>query len=177
MFRWLMNALHDPLTKDMNLDAPERLDRHAQVLAQQPLLRDIQKEFHRLFLELDHRFLYGSGLAIEIGAGSTPMGRNAPHVLSTDVLDGPRVDRVVDAQNMDFKAGSVRTIFGVNCFHHFSQPDLFLSELERVLVPGGGAILLEPYTVSLQDCSFVIFPQPRYSTGTPRDGKDQHTAP
>src|SRR5262249_8734615 len=32
-----------------------------------------------------------------------------------------------------------------NSFHHFPQPERFLGELERVLVPGGGAVLLEPY--------------------------------
>jgi SAM-dependent methyltransferase len=39
----------------------------------------------------------------------------------------------------------VRVVFGQNCFHHFPHPDRFFGELERVLQPGGGVILLEPY--------------------------------
>ena len=41
--------------------------------------------------------------------------------------------------------GSVRVVFGQNCFHHFPRPERFFLELERVLPLGGGVILLEPY--------------------------------
>ena len=36
-------------------------------------------------------------------------------------------------------------IYGMNCFHHFPDPDRFFTELERVLVPGGGCVLVDPY--------------------------------
>mgnify|MGYP003348455436 FL=1 len=51
----------------------------------------------------------------------------------------------LDAESMDLEDNSVRVIYGQNCFHHFPHPDRFFLELARVLSPGGGAILLEPY--------------------------------
>jgi SAM-dependent methyltransferase len=39
----------------------------------------------------------------------------------------------------------VRTLFGQNCFHHFPDPEKFFSEAARVINPGGGIILIEPY--------------------------------
>ena len=68
-----------------------------------------------------------------------------PDVLATDVVPGPHLDRVLDAENMNLPDGSVRVIYGQNCFHHFPHPDRFFSELDRVLALGGGVILLEPY--------------------------------
>jgi SAM-dependent methyltransferase len=52
---------------------------------------------------------------------------------------------VVDAQSLPFPDKSIRAIYGINCFHHFPSPQLFFSELDRVLVPGGGCVLIEPY--------------------------------
>jgi SAM-dependent methyltransferase len=40
---------------------------------------------------------------------------------------------------------SVRVIYAQNAFHHFPEPERFFEELERVLSPGGGAVLLDPY--------------------------------
>ena len=33
----------------------------------------------------------------------------------------------------------------MNCFHHLTDPTKFFNELERVLVQGGGCVLIEPY--------------------------------
>jgi ubiquinone/menaquinone biosynthesis C-methylase UbiE len=52
---------------------------------------------------------------------------------------------VVDAMAMPFAAASVRAIFAIHCFHHIPDPARFLAELERVLAPGGGCVLIEPY--------------------------------
>jgi SAM-dependent methyltransferase len=51
----------------------------------------------------------------------------------------------VDAQNMPFEDASIRGIYGINCFHHFPDPDKFFKELERVLVKNGGCVLIDPY--------------------------------
>jgi len=36
-------------------------------------------------------------------------------------------------------------MYGINCFHHFPDPSRFFDELTRVLVPGGGCVLIEPF--------------------------------
>jgi SAM-dependent methyltransferase len=68
-----------------------------------------------------------------------------PRVLATDIVFASHLDCVVDAQNMAFASGSVRVLFGQHSFHHLPDPDAFFKELIRVLAPGGGAVLIEPY--------------------------------
>jgi SAM-dependent methyltransferase len=98
-----------------------------------------------LFRKLEERFLTGEGMKVELGAGISPVRDSYPEVLATDILAAPHLDKVVDAETMDFSNNSVKVIYGQNCFHHFPHPDRFFKELDRVLVKGGGAILLEPY--------------------------------
>lgn len=143
--RRLLDLLRDPLLDDMDVDGESRLALHRRILQKKRMLREVFIDFHHLFRKLDLQFLSGSGIKVELGAGISPMRNSYPEVLATDVVYAPQLDRLIDAEAMDLPDRSVRTIYGQNCFHHFAHPDRFLHELDRVLVPGGGAILLEPY--------------------------------
>ena len=140
-----LDWLREPNLEKMDVDGESRLQLHRKILQKKRMLRDVFNEFHHLFKKLDHQYFSGSGIEIELGAGISPMRDSYPEVLATDIIKEPYLDRVIDAEAMNLADNSVRTIYGQNCFHHFPHPDRFLNELERVLVPGGGAILLEPY--------------------------------
>jgi SAM-dependent methyltransferase len=142
---WLVEFLRDPSVDSIDVDGSDRLRVHGLLLSQKPMLKGVFTEFHHLFDRLDKKFLSGSGVRVEIGAGVAPIRDAYPDVLATDIILGPGLDRVLDAENMDFPDGSVRVLFGQNCFHHFPHPSRFFEQLERVVVPGGGVILLEPY--------------------------------
>jgi SAM-dependent methyltransferase len=142
---WFANLLLDPSVADINADSMDRVLVHKRILAKKPMARRVFKEFHALFDKLDRQFLSGDGQRIEIGSGVAPIRDSYPDVLATDVMPDPSLDRILDAERMDIKDDSVRTVFAQNCFHHLPHPELFFHELERVLCPGGGAILLEPY--------------------------------
>lgn len=141
----LLNLLRDPLLDGMDVDGGNRLQLHQKMLEKKRMLREVFTEFHHLFRRLDHRFLSGNGIEVELGSGVSPMRDSYSEVLATDIVEASHLDRVINAEAMDFADNSVRVIYGQNCFHHFPHPDQFLRELDRVLVPGGGAILLEPY--------------------------------
>src|ERR1035437_5744153 len=47
--------------------------------------------------------------------------------------------------SLDLDDQSVRVIYGINCFHHFPDPARFFAEVTRVVRPGGGVILIDPY--------------------------------
>lgn len=143
--RRFFDFLSEPLLADMDVDGMSRLDLHRTMLANKRMLRDVFIEFHHLFKKLDQQFFSGKGAEVELGAGISPMRDSYPNVLATDIVDAHHLDKVINAEAMDLPDNSVRTIYGQNCFHHFPHPDKFLFELERVLIPGGGAILLEPY--------------------------------
>ena len=143
--RRLFDLLSDPLLDGMDVDGVSRLDLHRKMLTKKRMLRDVFTEFHHLFKKLDQQFFTGKGAEVELGAGISPIRDSFPYVLATDIVDAPHLDRVINAEAMDLADNSVRVIYGQNCFHHFPHPDKFLFELERVLIAGGGAILLEPY--------------------------------
>jgi SAM-dependent methyltransferase len=142
----LPRLLSLPELRQVDVDGQARIDLHASILARKPMLREVFTECHRLFMELD-RTHFGAveGLRVELGAGVAPVRDTYPEVLATDVVPAPMLDRVLDAQAMDFSDGSVRAFYGQNCFHHFPEPDAFFREVMRVAAPGGGAILIEPY--------------------------------
>lgn len=143
--RLLLDWLRDPLLDGMDVDGEGRLPLHRKMLEKKRMLREVFTEFHHSFRRLEQRHLSGEGAKVELGAGVSPMRDSYPEVLATDIVAAPHLDKAVNAEAMDFPDCSVKAIYGQNCFHHFPHPDRFFHELDRVLVPGGGAILLEPY--------------------------------
>jgi SAM-dependent methyltransferase len=143
--KWLLDRLRDPSVNDIDVDGDGRLTAHSKMLARKRMLREVFTEFHHSFHRLDQQYFSASGLQVELGAGIAPMRDSFPYVLATDIVHGPHLDRALDAEAMDMADGSVRSLFGQNCFHHFPHPQRFFAEAERVLAPGGGIVLIEPY--------------------------------
>lgn len=143
--RFLLNLLRDPSLAAMDVDGEERLYLHHEMLRKKRMLREVFTEFHHLFKSLADRLFPVSGLDVELGGGVALMRDTYPEVLATDAIPAPHLDKVLDAEDMDLPDGLVRVFYAQNCFHHFPHPDLFFAELERTLVPGGGAIILDPY--------------------------------
>ena len=142
---FFLDFLREKETVAMNVNATDRIETHRTILQRKPLMREVFTECHCLLRSLAEKYLSGEGLSIELGAGVAPMQDAYPDVLATDIVPSPHLDRPLDAENMDLPDASVKVFYGQNCFHHFPHPDRFFDELTRVLVPGGGAVLLEPY--------------------------------
>jgi SAM-dependent methyltransferase len=137
-----------------DLDGEGRLKAHAAVLKRKRILAGVFAEMNALFLTLEARYLMGNGARVELGAGVAPLRAADPTVRSSDVLPSPDLDLVVDAQQMPFANGEVKTLFGQNCFHHFPEPRRFFREVIRVVPPGGGVVLIEPYYGPLASALF-----------------------
>jgi SAM-dependent methyltransferase len=134
-----MAAAKDSTRTDQALAARTVLERKA-------LLRKLFERFYLQCRDLDQRHFRGtSGKCLEIGSGSSKMKEMLPNVLGSDVLTLPWLDLVLRAEEMPVADGSLRAIYGINVFHHLSDPRRFFHEAIRVLVPGGGVVLIEPY--------------------------------
>jgi SAM-dependent methyltransferase len=142
---WFADLLRDPMVKNLEIDGSDRLVAHSNMISLKPILQEVFTGFHHSFDRLDKELLSGNGKRVELGAGVAPIRDSYPDVLASDILPSPKLDMVLNAQQMDLPDNSVRVLFGQNCFHHFPHPEKFFQELERVVQPGGGAILLEPY--------------------------------
>ena len=143
----------DPSMIDCDQNTQSRVENHLKILNNKPMIKEVFHEFHHQFYSLDQEFFSGQGKRIEIGAGVCPMSELYSEVTSTDIVAADHLDGALDAQNMHLPSNSVRAIYGQNCFHHLPDPSTFFNELNRTLISGGGAILLEPYYGAL--ASFI----------------------
>jgi SAM-dependent methyltransferase len=142
----LRKILSLPVLETGDLDGEKRLRVHQAVLRSKPVLRSVFQEFHRLFLRLDETYFGDTaGARVELGAGVAPVRDSFQDVRATDVVPAPHLDQTVDAMAMPLADGSVRAFYCQNCFHHFTDPGQFFREVRRVVRPGGGVILIEPY--------------------------------
>jgi SAM-dependent methyltransferase len=143
--RGLIARLREPALEGVALDSEDRLVGHREILRRKRMAREVFDDCQARMRALAERYLRADGAAIEFGAGVTPMRDRDPSVLSTDLMPAPGLDFAADAQRMPLRAGSVRVVYAQNVFHHVPEPQRFLGELDRVLAPGGGAVLLEPH--------------------------------
>ncbi len=141
----IRKMLAEPRLAGIDVNDPALVESHREILASKPLTRAVFTELYSLCLRADAKYLSGHGSRIEIGAGSSFFKTVCPELVTTDIKNAPGIDMVVDAMAMPFREASVRTVFGIHCFHHLPDPAAFLDELERVLTPGGGCVLIEPY--------------------------------
>ncbi len=145
MFNKLIVRLQDPRLETVDFDSDELLAIQQMILLEKKMMRGVFAHFYQRCMALDKAYFSGAGQRLEIGAGVSFFNQLYPDVLITDIKKSDHLDRVLDAQQMDLPNESVRAIYGLNCFHHLPEPDRFFHELERVLVRGGGCILIEPY--------------------------------
>ncbi len=145
LVRWLRDRLAEPRLATVDVDGEQFLAVHRDIVLGKRSVQQLFTEMYRLCADLDRRHFSGSGARVELGAGSSFLKRQYPDVVSTDIKLATHLDMVVDALRLPFRNASIRAYYGIECFHHFNDPDLFFAELRRTLVPGGGCVLIEPY--------------------------------
>ncbi len=142
---YIRRQLTDNRLQGIDPDSVEFVNIHRTILSERKYMQDISTEFYHTIMKLDKQYFVGKGLRIEIGAGSSFFSKLYPEVISTDIKPSPFTNQVVDALCMPYENNSLRAIYGIHCFHHFEDPEKFFKELIRVLEPGGGCILIDPY--------------------------------
>jgi len=142
----IANFLVEPELRGMDIESPKRIELHSKILARKKMMLEVFQMFYNICIKLDQQYLNDTpGLRIELGAGVSLFNKYYPDVKITDIKPAEHLDAVIDAQKMDFEDSSIHSFFGLNFFHHLPDPNLFFQELLRVVYPGGGCVLIEPY--------------------------------
>jgi len=81
----------------------------------------------------------------------------ASDTITTDIVMAPWLNAVCDAQALPFADASFANIVMIDVLHHIARPARFLAEAERVLVPGGRVILVEPGITPLSGLFYRLF--------------------
>lgn len=91
----------------------------------------------------------GDKPALELGSGAGFMSSYVKDLITSDVLELPDVDRVIDAcAALPFDDGGLRGIAMVNTLHHLPDVTVFLEEATRCLQPGGTISMIEPWNTA-----------------------------
>jgi SAM-dependent methyltransferase len=131
--------------------AQQQLLRHRRVWEQKPILRRV---YHDEFFTRLLSSRKAGGISVEVGAGPGFFKQVAPDILATDLIWCPWLDAVADAQRLPFRSRSITNVFGLDMLHHLATPMTFLTEVSRILIPGGRLILVEPWITPF---SYFIF--------------------
>jgi SAM-dependent methyltransferase len=142
----LIDFLRAPEVRQVATDPAERVLEHRRILASRPMIRGVFEDFYRRVRALDERYFGATeGLRVELGSGSSMLKDYYPDTVTSDIMPAPHLERVLDAMQLDLPDENVRALYGINCFHHFPDPSRFFAEIARVVRPGGGVILIDPY--------------------------------
>ncbi len=146
MMELLRRALSEPALRGVAVDTVDFTETQRLLLGRKRLTRRLYESLYRECLRVEDRFLRGvPGIRVEIGSGAGFIKDVIPDTVTTDIKALPFVDIQASADCLPFDAGSVRAILGINVFHHLPDPRSFFREALRVLNPGGGVVLVEPY--------------------------------
>jgi SAM-dependent methyltransferase len=106
-----------------------------------PVLRQLYQHWYRQIVEK----LSPLKPVVEIGSGSGNFKAFYPECISTDVFQsGPWIDRVMNAERLEFAAEEVGNLVAFDVIHHLQRPLDFLRAAEKALRPGGRLVLCEP---------------------------------
>ena len=88
---------------------------------------------------------------LEIGSGGGFFREHAAHATTSDCVEGPGIDRVVDAGDLEasYGPGTLDAITAFNVFHHLPDVEGFLRGASVVLRPGGRIVMIEPWFTPL----------------------------
>lgn len=82
------------------------------------------------------------GITVDLGSGPS---RVAADVINVDLFSYPAVDVVASITRLPFRDSSIQHIICDNVLEHISEPEIALSEMHRILAPGGVAYVCLPF--------------------------------
>ncbi len=135
------------------LDCPETIYLHKNLIKKKKILNRVYIEFYQMFKKLS----LPKGLIVELGSGGGFIKEIIPATITTDLVRGPGIDKVMSGEKISFKKGSVAAFLMFDVFHHIKNPQKALVSMEESLKKGGKIIMIEPNTIGLAGLFYKYF--------------------
>jgi len=125
----------------------ERLLEHRRLWGEKPVLARVYEPWFSALLDAAPR----GARVLEVGAGPGFLGqaarRRRPDLrwIASDLHAAPWNTLAADAGRLPLAAASIDAVVGLDVLHHLGAPAAFFREAARVLRPGGGLALVEPW--------------------------------
>jgi hypothetical protein len=117
------------------------IHRNREAWNRKPVLRRAYASFYQLIRK---ELIDEPGLTVELGSGIGAIKQVIHGCITTDLFPNPWLDRTENAYRLSFGDRSVANLILFDVFHHLEFPGEALKEFERVMVPKGRLILMEP---------------------------------
>lgn len=124
-----------------SLDKVGTIAEHKKLIENKRFLKKLYFDFYTIFKSIK----VPKGKKIELGSGGGILKKVIPDIITTDVVRGRGIDKVLNAEKLPFKNKSISAFYMLNVFHHIKNPKKALTEMGRCLKNGGKIIMIEPY--------------------------------
>jgi SAM-dependent methyltransferase len=140
MFKTLLSH---PLTRNLDIDAPETTIKRSRLIKEKPFLRKIYEEWHSFLITALSNI--PSGPVLELGSGGGFLKEQLPGLITSEVFYIPHVDIVLKGSFLPFRDQSLSGIVMIDVFHHINHSETFLAEVERCVKIKGKVVMVEPW--------------------------------
>lgn len=92
------------------------------------------------------------GHTLEVGAfGHSRFRRFFPDRIGVDIREGPGVDRIASVYDLPFEDGEFENVLCMSVLEHLEEPKKAITEMHRVLKPGGRIIMSVPFLFPIHE--------------------------
>ena len=139
----VQSVLSHPLTRELDLDSPETTQQRFRLIKGKSFLN---KFYRDCYLSIAGSIPENvNGKILELGSGAGFIKDYLSDCVTSEVLQIPDIDIVLDGQRLPFVDDSLRGIVMLDVFHHLPRVHLFLEEASRCVRQGGVIVMIEPW--------------------------------
>lgn len=131
--------------RERDLNAYQTMELRNRIIRGKPFLRSIYEEWYR-FIEMG--IPPGPGGILEIGSGGGFLREFVPGLITSDIVDGPGIDLILNGGVLPMRTASLKGVVMVDVLHHLTDPRSFLLEASRCVKRSGVLILVEPWVTT-----------------------------
>ena len=159
----LMTLLTHPLVRNFDIDAPETTVLRSLIVKKKSFLKQLYREWYiSLSSSLPPNV---RGPVLELGSGGGFLKDFVSDLITSEILQIPCVDVVLDAQRLPFRSASLRGIVMLDVFHHLPRVESFLSEAATCVKPDGVIVMIEPWNTPWSRLVFKYLHHEPFDTG------------
>jgi SAM-dependent methyltransferase len=141
----IKKLLAHPLTRGMDIDAPETTELRRHIIQNKAFLRHIYEDWYG---KLVSNLPSVPGAVVELGSGGGFLKNLLPDLIASEIFFCRDITVVLDGCSLPFRDSSLRAVVLVDVLHHIPDVRSFFQESQRCLAPGGRILLIEPWTTS-----------------------------
>lgn len=125
-----------------NVNSQQVLFSDGEKIRKKKFLKNIYLDFYSQFKNTKYP---KDGKVIELGSGAGFLKEIMPKVVTSDVLAGPTIDKVLKAEKIPYKNNSIAGFVMIDVLHHIKNSEAAFKEMERCLIKSGKIVMIEPY--------------------------------